>query len=41
MQEEFVGGEALGISKAAYGYKGLEGAYEQNQCNILNEVSPN
>jgi len=29
-----VGGEALGVSKATYGYKGLEGACGQNQCSI-------
>jgi hypothetical protein len=27
-------GETLGVSKAIYGCKGLEGACGQNQCNI-------
>jgi hypothetical protein len=29
-----MGGEALGVSKATYDCKGLEGACGQNQCNI-------
>jgi hypothetical protein len=34
MMIDLVGGEALGVSKATYGFKGLEGACRQNQYII-------
>jgi len=32
--DQVVGGKTLEVLKVAYGYKGLEGGYKQNQCNI-------